>query len=111
MLRERPRRVLDVGCAGADSPFNLWQAFTPLADRVELGVDVNRRNLDRFGARARELEFPVELREASAHDLTPSFGSEAFDVVVSTQVLEHVRDWRHGLREMREVVRPGAGCS
>lgn len=66
-----------------------------------------RRNLDRFAARARELEFPVELREASAYDLTASFGSEAFDIVVSTQVLEHLRDWRRGLREMRDVVRPG----
>ena len=108
MLRERPRRVLDVGCAGTDSPFNLWQAFTPLRDRVELiGADVERRNLDRFAARARELDFPVALREASAYDLTASFGSEAFDVVVSTQVLEHLRDPTSGLREMRDVVRPG----
>ena len=108
LLRERPLRVLDVGCGGAHSAFNLWEAFVPLADRVELtGVDVDQRSLQRFAARARDLEFPVQLRVTSAYELSAEFGAEAFDVVVSTQVLEHLRDWRRGLREMRDVVGRG----
>ncbi len=98
-------RVLDVGCAGPE-PLNLWQPFVPLHDRLSLvGVDV--AGLDRAEARARELGLDVELRHVSAHRLTAAFGEASFDVVVTTQVLEHLQDWRGGLREMGRVLRPG----
>ncbi len=97
---EGPLRVLDVGCAGP-APLNLWEPFLPLADALELtGVDV--AGLDRVERRARELGLRIELREGSALALSGSF-----DAVVSTQVLEHLRDWRAALREMAAVVRPG----
>jgi SAM-dependent methyltransferase len=98
-------RVLDVGCAGPE-PLNLWQPFVPLRDLVELvGVDV--AGLDRTESRARELGLDVELRHVSASDLTAAFGEASFDAVVSTQVLEHLHDWRDALREMGRVLRPG----
>ena len=98
-------RVLDVGCAGPE-PLNLWQPFVPLRNLVELvGVDV--AGLDRTEARARELGLDVELRHVSAFALSTAFGEASFDVVVSTQVLEHLHDWREGLREMSRVLRPG----
>lgn len=98
-------RVLDVGCAGPE-PLNLWAPFLPLRDRLELvGVDV--AGLDRAEARARELGLDVELRQISAHELAAAFGEASFDVVATTQVLEHVRDWRGALREFARVLRPG----
>ena len=98
-------RVLDVGCAGPE-PLNLWQPFVPLRDLVELvGVDI--AGLDRTEARARELGLDVELRHVSATGLTAAFGEASFDVVASTQVLEHLQDWRDALREMGHVLRPG----
>jgi SAM-dependent methyltransferase len=98
-------RVLDVGCAGPE-PLNLWRPFVPLRDRVELvGVDI--AGLDRTEARAREIGLEVELRRASASGLTSTFGEASFDVVVSTQVLEHLHDWREALAEMNRVLRPG----
>jgi SAM-dependent methyltransferase len=98
-------RVLDVGCAGPQ-PLNVWEPFVHLRDRLELvGVDV--AGLDRAEARARELRLEVELRQVSANGLTAAFGEASFDAVVSTQVLEHLHDWRGALDEMAAVLRPG----
>jgi SAM-dependent methyltransferase len=94
-------RVLDVGCAGSE-PLNLWLPFRPLWDRLEL-VAVDVAGLDRVEARAQELGLPLETRVASATDLGAFRG---FDAVVSTQVLEHVREWRRGVSEMAAALRP-----
>jgi SAM-dependent methyltransferase len=102
--KSRPR-VLDVGCAGP-TPLNLWEAFEPLFGDFDLaGVDV--RGIDRADDVARRLRIPITLREASALELTQEFGRDAFDAVVSTQVLEHVREWHRAMAEMRDVLRPG----
>lgn len=63
--------------------------------------------LEETEARARELGFPVELTTASALELSRALGGKRFDTVVTTQVLEHLPDWRGALREMRDVLRPG----
>jgi SAM-dependent methyltransferase len=95
-------RVLDVGCAGPE-PLNLWLPFQPLWDRLEL-VAADVAGLDRVEARARDLGLALETRAASAIDLRAFRG---FDAVVSTQVLEHVREWRRALGEMAAALRPG----
>lgn len=38
--------------------------------------------------------------------LTDTFGAGAWDVVLSTEMLEHVRDWRQCVRNLIEVVAP-----
>lgn len=42
-----------------------------------------------------------------ASELVQRFGSERFDVVLSTELLEHVRDWRRAVSQMKDVLRPG----
>jgi len=42
-----------------------------------------------------------------ACDLFGKYGADAFDVVVSTEMLEHVMDWRGALVNMQVVCRPG----
>lgn len=45
----------------------------------------------------------------AAEDLVRRFGEESFDVVVSTEMLEHVPDWKTAIGQMKRVLRPGGG--
>ena len=42
-----------------------------------------------------------------AGDLVARFGENAFDVVVSTELLEHARDWRRIVSNIKRVTKPG----
>jgi SAM-dependent methyltransferase len=42
-----------------------------------------------------------------AEKLTKYFGFESFDVVISTELLEHVKDWRLVITEMKNVLKRG----
>lgn len=42
-----------------------------------------------------------------ADSLVERFGADAFDVVVSTEMLEHVREWRTVVSNLKGVVRRG----
>jgi SAM-dependent methyltransferase len=79
-------RLLDYGCA--TSPYR--DLFGPTIDYV--GADI-----------AGNPEATIELKA----DGTVPVEGESFDVVLSTQVLEHVRDPGGYLAESRRVLKPG----
>lgn len=45
-------------------------------------------------------------RVCAAEDVRAAFAAESFDLVLSTEVLEHVRDWRQAIDGMKHVLRP-----
>ena len=40
-------------------------------------------------------------------DIVKRFGPDSFDVVLSTEMLEHVRDWRWAIHAIKAVCKPG----
>jgi 2-polyprenyl-3-methyl-5-hydroxy-6-metoxy-1,4-benzoquinol methylase len=46
-------------------------------------------------------------RICTAEKLVKEFGIESFDVVVATEVLEHVRDWREAVSNIKKVCKKG----
>lgn len=41
-----------------------------------------------------------------ALDLVETFGKESWDVIITTETLEHIKDWKTALTEMKKVLRP-----
>lgn len=50
---------------------------------------------------------PKVDRICAASELVTTFGAESFDVVVSTEMLEHAEDWRGAVSNMKRVLTPG----
>jgi SAM-dependent methyltransferase len=95
----RGRRVLDLGCG---SGYGVGRIGATAARAV--GVDVSAAAI----AFAREA-YPRDnvAFEVIAPDAALPFADASFDVVLSFQVIEHVVDELHYLREARRVLAPG----
>ncbi len=90
-------RVLDLGCGTGDLAADLAQAGA----RV-IAADVAQAALDRAHARHPELALrPIAL------DGPLPFADGDFDVVWSSEVIEHVADTARWLSEVRRVLAPG----
>jgi SAM-dependent methyltransferase len=80
------------------------------------GVGMYVEQLGRTGARVAGIEYDFErARQASGHsrDILNAaseglpFASGSFDLILSHEVIEHVRDDRSAVREMTRVLKPG----
>jgi SAM-dependent methyltransferase len=87
----RARDVLEVGSRDVNgSVRSIVQRYEPTS---YVGVDIE--------------EGPGVDEICDATELVHSFGAERFDAVISTELLEHVRDWRTVIDQMKDVLRPG----
>jgi len=99
------QRVLEVGCGRG---YTCWK-LAPLVREI-VGTDVSAPAL----AEARELLSSkgvtnARILEADSEELTARFGTEAFDLVLSIEVYEHLHrdDGLAHLREVYSVLKPG----
>ena len=85
----RGLEVLEVGSQDVNgSPRS---AILPRKPKKYVGVDF---------AKAKGVDVVLDVRH-----LTKKFGGEKFDVVISTEMLEHAKDWRVAVRQMKAVLK------
>ena len=97
-------RALDCGIGTAAFGLALAaQLDTPV--RI-VGIDIAPQMLDQAQHALDAAGVPAKLRRADVCDLP--FADQAFELVISAYMLEHLVDPRAGLREMARVLRPGA---
>ena len=85
------KKVLEVGALDVNgSPRGIIELLAPSS---YVGVDI------RHGPKVDQI--------CDASGLVDAFGVESFDVVVSTEMLEHAEDWRGAVSNMKRALAPG----
>lgn len=101
VFEEKPARILDAGC-GRGFYLKLLSFFD--FPKKIIGVDLNEKYL----ARAREITKDntcVTVQKASL--LALPFRNNFFDLIVCSEVLEHITEDALALKELHRVLKPG----
>ncbi|MGH9197140.1 MAG: class I SAM-dependent methyltransferase [Acidimicrobiia bacterium] len=101
-------RVLDIGCGAGRHSFEVLKR-----GGVAVSVDLNPAVLEDVFATAGamkemgEIPAPGHSVVISADALHLPFPDESFDVVIASEVLEHIPDDVEAMREFERILRPG----
>jgi 2-polyprenyl-3-methyl-5-hydroxy-6-metoxy-1,4-benzoquinol methylase len=98
LSQERFASVLDVGCGNGELLALLHEAFPSVSTLV--GVDLSPDQVERNARRLAGMEFFAMDVQRDAIDRT-------FDLVVCSEVIEHLDDPRAAVKNLARMVRPG----
>ena len=104
------RCIVDLGCGPGTNLFEIQDACSDIAGIAWFGLDLNvgeaasGASRSRYRADARGL-LPVHFMAGDIFKLP--FADDSLDIIVSSEVVEHLPDPRPALREMARVLRPG----
>lgn len=100
--------ILDIGCIGPQ-PLAFWEPLLIRRDaRFRLtGIDVDGIDKAREMVARRGWTPSVTLLQGSGYDLENLFPAHSFDIVVATQVLEHVARIIPFIRQIETVLKAG----
>lgn len=96
LIASSPGKILDVGCASGWFLSKVAQVF-PKAQCY--GIDI----YDKAVAYGKKLYPGISFQKADAH--TMPFKTSTFDLVICTEVLEHVNDPKSALLEIKRVLK------
>ena len=102
---EHPRRILDAGCGSGDYSVYLARRFP---EAKVIGLDYNAERI----ARNKTLIEPLGLKnlEFEVGDLHAFDEHEAYDLIVSIDVLEHLEGQKEVLQQLTKALIPGGAA-
>jgi len=100
--------ILDVGCVGP-KPLEFWEPLlTHYGSRFHLtGIDVQGIAKAQEIAAQHGWKDGVTFQQGDGYHLRDLFAPQAFDVVIATQVLEHVAQLSRFMHQVGTVLKPG----
>jgi len=85
------KKILEIGSRDVNG------SIRPLIDSWEpeqyIGIDIQKG--------------PGVDRVCDANNIVSIFGANAFDIIFAHEVLEHIRDWKTAVSNMKNVLKPG----
>ena len=98
--------MLDLGCGEGRHIFGLMEKFPDLKC---IGLDPHIESLDKA---SEGLKFLESISNTKTNFLSGSayllpFSDDSFDLVVCSEVLEHLHDYKDAIKEINRVLKPG----
>lgn len=97
-IRGSPRTILDVGCA---SGWFISKISNEFPKAKCFGIDIYDKGIKY----AKKVYPKIEFKVADAHNIP--YEKNSFDLVVSTEVLEHLDDPKSAILEIKRVLKKG----
>ena len=85
----RGKKIIEIGSRDVNG--SVKQEIIHLEPQSYMGVDI-------------EMADGVD-EVCNVYDLVEHFGKDSFDVVISTEMVEHVRDWRKAFSQMKQILK------
>ncbi|MEQ1761626.1 MAG: class I SAM-dependent methyltransferase [Pyrinomonadaceae bacterium] len=85
------KRVIEIGAVDING--SLRPDVEALGPSEYLGIDI--------------AEGPGVDEVCNVYDLVERYGPESFDVAISSEMIEHVHDWRKAISQIKQILRPG----
>jgi SAM-dependent methyltransferase len=85
------KRVLEIGACDVNG--SLRPIIESRSPKEYIGIDIGPGN---------GIDVVLDVK-----DIVKRFGENSFDVIVSTELLEHVRDWRTAIHNIKRACKPG----
>jgi len=87
----KDKRVIEIGSMDVNG--SLRQIAEAQGPETYIGIDI--------------AEGPGVDEVCGVHDLVERFGKESFDLAISSEMIEHVQDWRRAISQIKAILKPG----